>query len=433
MGHTLVSKKFRSLLLGTAILVSCGGKIQTMPEARLGETLPAWSDGCLDMHLINSGNGECNFFILPDGTTMLVDAGEMPTAEKHVPRKPDASVRPYKVYSNYIRHFLPEGKTSIDWCSPSHFHIDHIGTTSCSEGLHPEGGFAVTGLTALYGEIPFDRLLDSGYPDYEKDTTNQSINGEMVTGPNRDWQKFVGWAVEKKGMQADRFRVGEEQIVLLYDKEKYADFRVFNFIAGTYAWAKGEDAEGELVHVGAGRNDLRGNPASAGFHISYGNFDLLSAGDLEKKPQNHLAYYYRDFMDSGLDVFKANHHLNINSWGSKMRELLDPRVIVAHTTGIHQPDIPTLHYIMEGELPEGANPDHYKGDWSRKLTWEKDIFVTNADASVLENESIRKLAGSNGHIVVRVAPGGDEYYVYMLDDNNFEYKVKAIHGPYKCK
>ena len=35
-----------------------------------GTPLPPWQEGCLDIHAINSGRGECTFFILPDGTTL---------------------------------------------------------------------------------------------------------------------------------------------------------------------------------------------------------------------------------------------------------------------------------------------------------------------------------------------------------------------------
>ena len=42
----------------------------------VGQVLPAWSEGELDIHTISTGRGECLFFILPDGTTMVVDAGE---------------------------------------------------------------------------------------------------------------------------------------------------------------------------------------------------------------------------------------------------------------------------------------------------------------------------------------------------------------------
>lgn len=36
-------------------------------------------------------------------------------------------------------------------------------------------------------------------------------------------------------------------------------------------------------------------------------------------------------------------------------------------------------------------------------------------------------------IVVRVLPGGDEYYVYILEDNNTKRKIKQISGPYVCR
>ena len=43
------------------------------------------------------------------------------------------------------------------------------------------------------------------------------------------------------------------------------------------------------------------------------------------------------------------------------------------------------------------------------------------------------MTGYDGHIVIRVSKGGDSYYVYMLDDNDFNYNVKSVHGPYNSK
>ena len=43
-----------------------------------------------------------------------------------------------------------------------------------------------------------------------------------------------------------------------------------------------------------------------------------------------------------------------------------------------------------------------------------------------------KAKGINGHVVIRVVPGGDKFYVYMLDDTNYDYIVTSIHGPYSC-
>ena len=54
-----------------------------------------WSGGHLDIHHISTGRGNATFFILPDGTSLLVDAGAAPddTTPDATPR-PDGSRRP---------------------------------------------------------------------------------------------------------------------------------------------------------------------------------------------------------------------------------------------------------------------------------------------------------------------------------------------------
>ena len=64
------------------------------------------------------------------------------------------------------------------------------------------------------------------------------------------------------------------------------------------------------------------------------------------------------------------------------------------------------------------------------------IFTTNItdnNKGVLGSSVVSKLAGLGGHIVVRVSPGGQRYYIYLLDDTNETYKVKQIYGPYQCR
>ena len=49
----------------------------------INETLPPWTEGVLDLHHISTGRGDAAFYIFPDGSTMLLDAGEMdPTAPR---------------------------------------------------------------------------------------------------------------------------------------------------------------------------------------------------------------------------------------------------------------------------------------------------------------------------------------------------------------
>lgn len=391
---------------------------QTTGEAEAGSPLPKWEEGCLDIHLINSGRGECTFYILPDGTTLLVDAGELVlTGDNGVPQKPSADIRPYVTYAAYIGHFLPEGRSTIDWCAPSHFHIDHIGSSAAAVETSPDG-YRLSGLTALYGTIAFDRVLDMGYPDYGADTTIPEMDGELAA----NWEFFVKWAVANRGMQADRFRPGEEQITLLHNREAYADFRIFNIVANGRAYNL-DSATGKGTIVDA--NASKGNPASCGFHLSYGKFDYISCGDLTSAPQNRVAYYCRDFIPAkGLDVFKAHHHLSGNSWGSQMQLCeFSPRVIVNHSLYDSQPDTELLTAIFDGTFA------------THPYTWTKDVFTTNVHPRTLaENAALyRKVAGYDGHIVVRVSPGGADYRVYLLDDTDFEYRIKSIHGPYASK
>jgi len=46
-------------------------------EIVVGQPLPQWKEGYLDLPHINTGRGSGAWYIFPDGTTMLVDAGEM--------------------------------------------------------------------------------------------------------------------------------------------------------------------------------------------------------------------------------------------------------------------------------------------------------------------------------------------------------------------
>ena len=54
------------------------------PAPEVGKALPAWSRGMLDIHQLSTGRGNSAFFTLPDGTTLLVDAGAAATAHAHL-------------------------------------------------------------------------------------------------------------------------------------------------------------------------------------------------------------------------------------------------------------------------------------------------------------------------------------------------------------
>lgn len=41
-----------------------------------------------------------------------------------------------------------------------------------------------------------------------------------------------------------------------------------------------------------------------------------------------------------------------------------------------------------------------------------------------------QVKADHGHIVVRVAPGGDSYQVFVLDETSGGSPVISVHGPY---
>src|SRR5437667_4621098 len=85
---SFVARTFACPTLRTTLLI---GVLATGYAQEIGKPLPAWTAGTLDIHQISTGRGNAALFVLPDGTTLLVDAGAagngLPETEPH----PDAS------------------------------------------------------------------------------------------------------------------------------------------------------------------------------------------------------------------------------------------------------------------------------------------------------------------------------------------------------
>src|SRR5512139_3295356 len=60
-----------------AVYISGAGQPSADAIATIGQPFPAWQPGYLDLHHINTGRGNSAFYVLPDGTTILFDAGEL--------------------------------------------------------------------------------------------------------------------------------------------------------------------------------------------------------------------------------------------------------------------------------------------------------------------------------------------------------------------
>ncbi len=386
-------------------------------QVKIGDTLPLWEEGFLDIHHINTGKGESSFFILPDGTTMLVDAGATGRPKPQVTDPtPDGSRTPGEWISRYILHFLSNNpEKRVNYVLATHFHDDHIGELYPGLKASATGGYLLSGITEVGDKIAFDKIVDRNWPDYN---WPGPLKGEYI----QNYIRFVRWHVENKGVQAEQFRVGaNNQFVLVHHPDKYRDFEIRNLAANGQVW----------TGVGfTGRNcfpameDLKPeeipgeNMCSIAFRLSYGKFDYFNGGDLTAgSPGSWQDIETQVGLVTGpVEVCEANHHAYYDAMGVPFLQALRPRVIIIQVWSPSQPAANILARMLSNWTYSGP----------------RDIFATNTmEETRVVCGRMDSLKSQQGHIVVRVNPGGGSYMIYILDDSDEQFSIKSIHGPYK--
>lgn len=400
-----------------------------------GKPLPPWREGMLDLHHINTGRGDAAFYVLPDGTTFLLDAGEMPP-DNNSPRRtqlqPDASRTAHEWIVYYIRKFMPErsgGK--LDYAMITHFHNDHFG--GYYPGVPPSktGRYFRSGITGVGDDIPIATMLDRGYPDYphppemkQLRASRKEISGaeDGLKGLLNYWN-FVDYHVTEKGMRAERLRAGRsDQIVLVHHPKAFPHFAVRNVKSGGTLWTgKGTET---FEHFNPD-NDSRSpseNPLSNAIRIDYGDFRYYTGGDcpgiadLGQPAWNDVGTGVARAVGE-VDVAVLDHHGNRDSHNEFNVRTLRPRVWIQQTWSADHPGHEVFRRI--------TSPYLYPGP--------RDLFATNmmeANKLVIGPALERAYKSMDGHILVRVMPGGAEYYVIILQDDNTACEVKSVFGPY---
>lgn len=404
----------------------------TTPEAvTVGKMLPAWTEGCLDIHHINTGRGESAFYIMPDGTTMLIDAaGSLlsKNAEKPpTPAKPNDQITSGAVIIDYVKAYMPEVcKGTLDYMLLSHFHGDHMGSWSTSVPKHA-GGFYMNGYTEVGAEIPVAKFLDRGT------RTNRKASDMIDSGGQGNYDKFIAWAKKTNASMDERFIAGRnDQIVLKHNAGNYKNFTVQNVAAngdvwngvGTTATSLMPAADELLLFGQANKEPLEAlpyeNTLSCVMTISYGSFDYFCGGDIQYNGRSN--YGYKDIempiskVVKKVEVMKASHHGTAHTNGKEILAALKPDAII----------VPVWRNVQ-------PNPDTVKRMYDANSACN--IFTTNLtdDNKVLLSNYLSKFKGTQGHVVVRVHPGGTKYYIYVLGDDDLNRTVKKIYGPYNCK
>lgn len=167
------------------------------------------------------------------------------------------------------------------------------------------------------------------------------------------------------------------------------------------------------------------NALSQVITIHYGNFVYYTGGDI---PGN-INYGQPKWMDmetpvakvvGAVDVATMDHHGNRDALNEFMVKTLRPRVWIQQVWSSDHPG----HEV----LIRATTPHLYEGP--------RDLFATNmlqANRDVIGPLIDRSYKSQQGHILVRVLPGGASYYVIILDDSLEKLVVKDVFGPYEVK
>jgi beta-lactamase superfamily II metal-dependent hydrolase len=382
------------LVLAIAVLATATRAQQT------GEVLPRWTPGTLDIHQINTGLGNAAFLMLPDGTTMMVDAGH----RRNVPPratvpKPDASRPPGEWIARYMRAM---GAAGIDYGYLTHFHDDHMNA-----------------IVDVASHIPMSKMLDRAWPDYNYPSVDHAEFQAPAFLEYRAWLK-------KGATKAERLVPGrDDQIVLLRDRATYPNFRVRNIAANGEVWTGAGTATARRFPslTAVAREDWpTENMCSQAIRVSYGSFDYYTGGDMPGRPRPG----YPDWHDVETPVASAvgpveaaviNHHGNRDSTNAFFVSTLRPRLWVIPVWSSDHPGHDVLDRMYSPRLYPGP----------------RDVVATNMlEANkIVIGPLLDRLASSQGHIVIRVAPGGATFHLIILEDGAESYRITRVLGPFQ--
>jgi len=404
-----------ALFLASIVSTACGDDI-------VGQPIAPWQPGTLDIHQISTGRGNAGLYIFPDGTTLLVDAGELPTkSPQHTPDRPDGTRSAGEWIVRYIRHALRhDPQPSLDYAIITHFHDDHMGDPSNSSPPSRSGAYKLAGVTQVGESFRIGKLLDRGWPDY---LAAQSLDDHAM----KNYCAFVRWQTEHNSLKVERFAPGRnDQIVLGRDAKKYPTFEFRNVAANGVVWTgTGSVTRNLLPPLDTVPRDQwpDENVYSIAFRLSYGKFDYFNGGDLrgvlaKNEPAWHDVETPVAQAVGAVDAAILDHHGYIDTQNEFFVSTLRPRVWTISVWDAHHPTPGVWDRLQSTQLYPGP----------------RDIFATDVHPENRKAiKSIDRLASDAGHIVLRVAPGGESFRVVIVDDRSESHRVAKTFGPYPSR
>jgi hypothetical protein len=398
--------------------VACAVSVVTCAQEPVqpADQLGPWTVGTLEIHQISTGRGNSALFILPDGTTLLVDAGAAGDGLQIDPH-PDRSRAPGAWIARYIGRHIPAGARGLDYALITHFHADHVGQINPSSPLSADGAYRLSGITEVDASWPIRCLIDRGWPDYA-----YPVPFKDQTMAN--YRKFLETRT-RAGMRVERFQPGAlNQIRLLKDASRYPGFEIRNIIGNGRVWTgEGESSRPvfpplESLAVEDYPNE---NMCSLGIRLRYGRFGYFSGGDLPGTP------------DPGFPAWHAPESAAAAAIGPVTVQVVNMHGSMGEESEGFLKALRSTVLIVPAWLPSHPAPDVLKRVINSRLPpTPRYVFVTDLRdaARIVIGQRANQLAGPPGHVVVRVDSDGEHYRVFVLDNRDERDRVLAVKGPF---
>ena len=391
-----------TILMLSSAFPGCN-RVEPLPDGPTIEKsyVEEWQEGWLDIHQISTGRGNVAWMIMPDGTTMLVDMGDLGAdnyQQEIMNPKPSASKSPAEWVAQYIENFSKplEKGTKTDYAFITHFHGDHIGSFDNTAISRPGMAYKLHGITHLAELVDIDKVVDRGWPDYNYPSAEQVSSSNGGLGNYTSFMKLRN----DNGKTNEQFVVGSEtQFPLKYDPYSYPEFSVRNVAGNLDVWTGTGTGTSHMSFSTTDENEF-----SCAIRISYGDFSWYTGGDIKSSlTEDAVAKAC-----GPTDVVVCNHHAYKDAMHNSFVRQMQAKAYVIPVWDYYHPEAEPLRWMLSTDL--------YPGD--------RMVFA----AGLVENNRIR--LGENGekikpagHIMVRVYEGGDTWQVFVLNDSGTDYEI----------
>ena len=380
-----------------------------------GKKLPPWKPGEFQVHFIYTGVAESMFWIMPDGTTMLLDCGDHPAWQRGklaVWVLPDGKRYAGEWIARYVARVNPN-KTDVDYMMLSHHHSDHGGMDGCGAGQPIDwkgqkiwrSGFMLAAET-----LKFRYGFDRGWPNFNEPVPDEQGDTECLN----HIRKTIAYLQERDGLKMERFEVGAvNQVAMRRNAAEYPSFKITNICGNGKILCRDGSVKDLFDWLRGHKGWINENCFSLGLMVQYGPFRFYTAGDFAeqmKKPDG-TRVWMEDCIAPELDpvdVAKMGHH-GCYSMAKSIVSALQARVWTACVWDkVHLPEV-TLERL--------ADRSFYPGP--RLIA--PGVFTPLKRIEMAGKPFLADLAPESfeaGHMVLTVAPGGKTYnYAYVTADD----------------